>query len=233
MNNIDRIKKRIHNLICLGNDRSATQNEAMQAIKKAHELLEKHNLSMEDIGQKNKNSVDRELLTQMHPYFFEPYQYLAKLFECEYVLLKEDYKKGFIIGFEYDRKLFINCFNIIEKCYECELSKVLDSELVDGFSINIVIDSFAMGFSLSISGKIQKLIKNNEFNLQMSQLLGIKTKQSNTLVLFKETEIKEFMEENFNSCNDIVKLEEPDIDYHSFIEGMKAGNIVEINSKGK
>jgi hypothetical protein len=78
---IDKVKK----LIALGTNSGATEGERDNAIRMAHVLLAKHNLSMADIAESEKPEEREELFSEYYrnPWYAFVANAMAKLFFCQ------------------------------------------------------------------------------------------------------------------------------------------------------
>lgn len=89
----ERIVQRIRKMLALANDAAATEGERDNALRMAHALLVKHNLSLDEVEQKTRDQEDprgTEVIDSWsQPWAKQVFNYTAKLFFCKYYFGKK------------------------------------------------------------------------------------------------------------------------------------------------
>lgn len=86
----DRIIEKVQKLLRLANNAGATDGEIDNAMRMAHGLLAKHNLSMSDVEEKTEGMEEHIFIFRNRPWVRRTIKMIAKLYFCEYVVYMHD-----------------------------------------------------------------------------------------------------------------------------------------------
>lgn len=228
MENLEKIKIRIKNLLEKTTENGASESEMLAAINKATELMEKYSIVQEDlknIDEKEK-CVFKEFISTDNKIYHEIFiPELSKLFDCKVVFVQMNRKqrKNTVIGFETDVDLYLYFYNFIIETSKKELEKYKFSK--EYIILNLdhhakkLNNSFLRGFFNSLSNKIR-----NIYNERQASRCG----ETGLIFVGKEKKVINFYEDLFPKVKErTVNLNNNHV-RKAVLKGMEEGEKVNL-----
>jgi len=164
----DKILDRVKKMMALGNDAGATENERETALRMAHSLLLKHNLSMSDLpsGDENIEVREKQNFTIWADSWARDLAFnVGKLFYCKYFYCKTGQtgrENHYFVGRQSNVITSMHMAEYIIKSIKAEARKRY------GDASNANGRSFCVGVTLVIQRRVNTMLANEAEGKEMS-----------------------------------------------------------------
>lgn len=229
MSDKNKILKKIQALMAKTVENGASEKEALSATSKAAMLLEKYNLSMQDVDLENTNCD--EGLYKIGKKQSHPVSYLCSVIgelTGTKVMLRTDHHEGskYIVyfGLKHDIQVALYITEIIHKAMEREFKifkKTFDYKY-SNMQPKTKRHSFMMGMVMRLQERIAVMIYEKE---QRRKEQNITTGTS--LVVVKDEMVAEEFDDKYGELEKVVRKPNPK-SRTALVAGMYAGDKVEI-----
>jgi len=222
----EKILARVRKMLALANDEAATEGERDTALNMAQNLLVKHQLSMEDVAQFDKDKLDPrgEFSTDGWnlPWCRDVRSAVAKLFMCSYFYRKINTTKGHhtFLGRESNATTAMYMSEYIIKSLLRECDKRYGHRLTPGGR------SFGVGAALRLHGRVREMQQQSQREV---------TATGSALVLVdlaaQEKSANEEMMYALHPKMRVAKARDLKVDYSAYAAGREHANSIGLNTQ--